>query len=51
MEGIVISADFVVSKDDDEDNREPGTYITIRLDDDHRIRAGRVRVDYIDGDK
>lgn len=50
MEGTVISAEFVVAKENEGD-LEPGTYITIRLDDDYRIGAGRVRVEYIDEDR
>lgn len=34
---------------DDEDGREPGTYVTIRVDDETRSwRAGRVVIEYTD---
>lgn len=44
MEGRIYSVEFIPENDED---REPGTYITIRLDADERITAGRVRVEYI----
>jgi len=47
MDGTIYSAEFITDEDDDE--REPGTYITIRLDANERIGAGRVRVEYIEG--
>lgn len=50
MGGTMVSAEFVVTKESDDD-MEPGTYITIRLDEDYRIRAGRVRIDYVDENK
>lgn len=46
MTGTVANAEFV--DDDDADGRVPGTYITIRLDGDPRIGAGRVSITYLD---
>jgi hypothetical protein len=45
MDGVLQSVEFV--EEGDEDGRAPGTYITVRLDADHRIGAGRVRVEYV----
>lgn len=46
--GTVYTAEFVGDNDED---REPGTYITIRLDGDPRVKAGRVKVIYIEDEK
>lgn len=46
MNGTLDSVEFV--GDDDPDGREPGTYVTVKLDDNKRIHPGRVRVEYID---
>lgn len=45
MRGTVITGEFIV---DDDDERGPGTYITIRLDDpDAVLMPGRVDVKYL----
>lgn len=45
MDGCLASVEFV--QKDDDDGRLPGTYITIHLDGDPAIAAGRVRVTYL----
>jgi len=46
MRGIMITGEFISEQDDDE--RGPGTYVTIRLDDpDAVIMAGRVEIKYL----
>lgn len=46
MNGYIDAVEFVM--DDDADGREPGTYVTLKLDANPRIHSGRVRVEYID---
>jgi hypothetical protein len=44
--GSVESCEFIRADDDDE--RDPGTYLTIKLDDEHAgITGGRVTVSWI----
>lgn len=50
-EGTVVAAEFLTDEDAKEHEREAGTYITIRLDGDPPIAAGRVRVTYLDPTK
>lgn len=48
--GTVNSAEFLQAGDDED--REPGTYLTIRLDDkDCAIMAGRVAVRYLGAER
>lgn len=44
FEGIMAAIEFV--KEDD-DEREAGTYVTVRLDTNPRLGAGRVRLTYL----
>jgi hypothetical protein len=48
MDGVMQSVEFV--DEHDEQGREPGTYITIRLNENLPIGAGRVRVEYVTPD-
>lgn len=45
MLGTLFSVEFV--DDNDDEDRRPGTYITIRLDKDALLGAGRMKVSYI----